>query len=530
MGTIQLIVAQGLTTTQALIYAGVLLVGAGIGLVVMWVVQRQRVNAAGQRAKELVEQAERAADGIRKETQLKAKEELFNRREAFEKETQETRTELRDLERRLAKREDNIERKADVISKKEKQLEHQEAEVVERGRQTAKREEELAQLIEQEREKLQSISGMTREQAQELVLSRLEKELQREQGELIHRYTEQTREMAETKAREILSTSIQRLAADHTVESVVSTIDLPSDDMKGRIIGREGRNIRSFERATGVDVIVDDTPGVVVISGFDSVRREIARVALEHLVIDGRIHPARIEEVVESTRQQIDEIMRETGKQAMMEADIHGLHPKEIEILGRLKYRTSYGQNVLRHSLEVAHLMGMLAGELGLDPTIARRCGLLHDIGKAIDHETEGGHPAIGMDLAKRYGEDPIVVNAVGAHHEDVPAESVYAVLTIAADAVSAARPGARRESLEKYIRRLERLEGLAKGFPGVSKAYAIQAGREVRVIANAKMVDDKVAAKLARDIAKQIESELTYPGEVKVTVIRETRVTEVAH
>jgi len=324
--------------------------------------------------------------------------------------------------------------------------------------------------------------------------------------------------------------AIQRLAADHTVESVVSTIDLPNDEMKGRIIGREGRNIRSFERATGVDVIVDDTPGVVVISGFDSVRREVAKVALEHLIVDGRIHPARIEEVVENTRKQIDEIIRESGKQAMMEADIHGLHPKELELLGRLKYRTSYGQNVLRHSLEVAHLMGALAGEMGLDPVLARRVGLLHDIGKAVDHETEGGHPEIGADLARRYGEDPLVVNAIEAHHEKVPAESVYAVLAMAADAVSASRPGARRETLENYIKRLERLETLAKGFPGVSKAYAIQAGREVRVIADADKLDDKSSAMLARDIAREIEKELTYPGEVRVTVIRETRITEVAH
>ncbi len=516
--------------TDVIVWVVLLALGVGAGLVAMWYYERRQETSAAQRAKQLLSEAEDKADGIRKEVELKAKEELFNRREEFEKETLETRNELRNFERRLAKREDNIERKADVMSKKEKQLEQSEAELAQRQQELTGKRDELQKLVDAQKETLQRISGLTREQAQEMVLTRLEKELQKEQGELVHRYTEQTKEMAEAKSREILSTAIQRLAADHTVESVVSTIDLPNDEMKGRIIGREGRNIRSFERATGVDVIVDDTPGVVVISGFDSVRREVAKVALEHLIVDGRIHPARIEEVVENTRKQIDEIIRESGKQAMMEADIHGLHPKELELLGRLKYRTSYGQNVLRHSLEVAHLMGALAGEMGLDPVLARRVGLLHDIGKAVDHETEGGHPEIGADLARRYGEDPLVVNAIEAHHEKVPAESVYAVLAMAADAVSASRPGARRETLENYIKRLERLETLAKGFPGVSKAYAIQAGREVRVIADADKLDDKSSAMLARDIAREIEKELTYPGEVRVTVIRETRITEVAH
>jgi len=516
--------------TDVIVWVVLLALGVGAGLVAMWYYERRQETSAAQRAKQLLSEAEDKADGIRKEVELKAKEELFNRREEFEKETLETRNELRNFERRLAKREDNIERKADVMSKKEKQLEQSEAELAQRQQELTGKRDELQKLVDAQKETLQRISGLTREQAQEMVLTRLEKELQKEQGELVHRYTEQTKEMAEAKRRAILSTALQRLAADHTVESDVSTIDLPNDEMKGRIIGREGRNIRSFERATGVDVIVDDTPGVVVISGFDSVRREVAKVALEHLIVDGRIHPARIEEVVENTRKQIDEIIRESGKQAMMEADIHGLHPKELELLGRLKYRTSYGQNVLRHSLEVAHLMGALAGEMGLDPVLARRVGLLHDIGKAVDHETEGGHPEIGADLARRYGEDPLVVNAIEAHHEKVPAESVYAVLAMAADAVSASRPGARRETLENYIKRLERLETLAKGFPGVSKAYAIQAGREVRVIADADKLDDKSSAMLARDIAREIEKELTYPGEVRVTVIRETRITEVAH
>jgi ribonuclease Y len=306
-------------------------------------------------------------------------------------------------------------------------------------------------------------------------------------------------------------------------------VEIASDDMKGRVIGREGRNIRAFEKATGVDVIVDDTPGVVVVSGFDSVRREVARLAMERLIVDGRIHPARIEEVVEQTRKEIEGVIRETGKKAILEADIRGVHPKTVELLGRLRYRTSYGQNVLSHSMEVAFLAAMLAGELGLDPVLAKRCGLLHDIGKAVDHEMEGGHPAIGADLAKRYEEKPVVINAIAGHHGDVDPTSIYTVLVMSADAISASRPGARRETLEKYIKRLERLEGIAGSFPGVDKAYAIQAGREVRVIVNSDKIGDKDAAKVCRDIAKEIENELSYPGEVKVTLIRETRFTEFA-
>ena len=504
--------------------------GIGAGLAVMWFYNRYRGTQATRQAQDLVAQAERKADAVRKEVEIQAKEEVFKRREAFDKETQETRTELRDLERRLAKREDNIERKAEVINKKERQAETIEQELLGRRDKLQAKEDELSGLIQAEKDAVQRASGMTRDEAQQLLLSRLEKELEREQAEMVYRSVEHTKEIADEKARDILSTAIQRLAADHTVESVVSTIDLPNDEMKGRIIGREGRNIRSFERATGVDVIVDDTPGVVVISGFDSVRREVARVALERLILDGRIHPARIEEIVDEVNKEIDEIIREAGKQAMLEADVHGLHPKEVELLGRLKYRTSYGQNILRHSLEVAHLLGMVAGELGLDAQLARRCGLLHDIGKAIDHETEGGHPAIGADVAKRYDEDPVVVNAIGGHHEDIAPTSIYTTLTMAADAISASRPGARRETLEKYIKRLERLEEIATGYPGVEKAFAIQAGREVRVMVDSNQIDDKMAAKAARDIAKQIETELTYPGEVKVTVIRETRATEVAH
>ena len=485
---------------------------------------------AREQADAVIAEAKEQADAVKKQAEVAAKEEIFKQREKFEQEGREAREELKNLERRLEKREDNNDRKADLINKKEKLLEGQEARLTEREGELAKKRDDLDGLIAAERETLNRVAGMSREEAQKILLERLEQELVHEQSALIQRVTDETKEIADGKARDILATAIQRLAADHTSEHVVSAIDIPNDEMKGRIIGREGRNIRAFERATGVDVIVDDTPGVVVVSGFDSVRREVARLAMEKLIVDGRIHPTRIEEVVNETAKEIEGVIRETGKQTILEVDIRGVHPKIVELLGRLKYRTSYGQNVLDHSKEVAFLASMIAGELGLDPVFAKRCGLLHDIGKAVDHEMEGGHPAIGADLAKRYEEKPLVINAIAGHHGDVAPESIYTVLVMAGDAISAARPGARRETLEKYIKRLERLEGIASSFPGVDKAFAIQAGREVRVIVNSDKISDKDAAKVCRDIAKEIENELTYPGEVKVTLIRETRFQEIAH
>jgi len=520
---------DGMGLPLAVAAAVAALAGIGAGYLIFRRLARSKGEYAAREAQALVTEAQQRAEALRKEAEIKAKEEIYEQRERFEKETQEIRGELKNLERRLEKREDNIERKAELVNKKEQFLEQQEKKNSEQEAQLTQKQAELSTLVENEKESLKRISGMTREEAQKLLLERLEKELVHEQAELIQRVTDETKEIADTKAREILATSIQRLAADHTVEHVVSTIDIPNDEMKGRIIGREGRNIRAFERATGVDVIVDDTPGVVVVSGFDSVRREVARLAMERLIVDGRIHPARIEEVVEQTRKEIEGVIRETGKKAILEADMRGVHPKTVELLGRLRYRTSYGQNVLSHSMEVAFLASMLAGELGLDPVLAKRCGLLHDIGKAVDHEMEGGHPAIGADLAKRYEEKPVVINAIAGHHGDVDPTSIYTVLVMAADAISASRPGARRETLEKYIKRLERLEGIAGSFPGVDKAYAIQAGREVRVIVNSDKIGDKDAAKVCRDIAKEIENELSYPGEVKVTLIRETRFTEFA-
>jgi ribonuclease Y len=433
------------------------------------------------------------------------------------------------LFRKLTKREDGLDNKVDILNKKERFIERAEQDLKKRTDRLKSKGNELDKLIEEERSALHKVSGLSREEAERLLLERLEKELDREISTLVSKKMEHAREEVDRKARTIISTSIQRVAAEHTQEIVVSTIDLPNDEMKGRVIGREGRNIRAFEKATGIDLIVDDTPGVVVVSGFDSVRREMARRALEKLIADGRIHPARIEEVVEATKKEMNELLMNTGKQTCMDIDMHGLHPREIMLLGRLRFRTSYGQNVLNHSVEVAHLSSIIAAELGLDVKLAKRCGLLHDMGKAVDHEVEGGHQQIGADLARRYKEAPEVINAIAAHHEDEPAASPYAIIVQAADAISASRPGARRETLEKYIKRLERLEAVATSFDGVKNAFAIQAGREIRIMVDPERVDDPGAAKLARDIAKRIEEELAYSGEIRVTLMRETRIVEYA-
>ncbi len=508
--------------------AGVL-VGLAVGLAVGLGRERKLRREAGAKGNAIIEEAKQEAERIVKEAEVEAKEQLLKLRADFEKETQETRQELRQLQRQLAKREDTIDQKAEVQIKKERYLENLEKDLAERLRNVAGREKELENLINREKDTLFSLSNLSRDEAIKMLLDRLEGEVQRETDQMIRRYIERAKEQAEEKAREIVVEAIGRCAVEHTAENVVSTIDLPSDDMKGRIIGREGRNIRAFEKATGVDVIVDDTPGVIVISGFDGVRREVARLAMERLIKDGRIHPARIEEVVDKCNKEVQEVIRQTGRQTGAELEVHGLKAGEIECLGRLKYRTSYGQNVLQHSIETAKLCAAIAGELKLDTTLARRIGLLHDIGKSVDHEVEGGHPEIGADLAKRFDEKPVVVNAIAAHHEGCPAESVYAVIVQAADAISASRPGARRESLERYIKRLQKLEEIAGSFQGVGTAYAIQAGREVRVIVDAERVADNQLAVLARNVANEIEKELAYPGEIKVTVLRETRVVEYA-
>jgi len=499
----------------------------GLGVSVFLAIYRRHL--VGRRAERLLEDARREAEQLGKEAEVKAREDLYQMRQEFEKETQDARTEVKQLSRRLAKREDNLDRKTDLLSRKERYIENLERELSGKQEKLDQREVELKKVIEEEMAALQKISGYSKEEATEILLKRLEQEVEHEAAEIISRSVNYVRETADRKAKEILSTAIQRCAVEHTAENVVSIIDLPNDEMKGRIIGREGRNIRAFEKATGVDVIVDDTPGVVVISGFDSVRREMARRGMEMLVQDGRIHPSRIEEVVGKAKEDLQESILEAGRQAALDTDVHGLHAKEVELIGRLKYRTSYGQNVLQHSIDVSHVCGVMAGELGLNIQRAKRIGLLHDIGKAVDQEMEGGHPEIGADLARRYEEPAEVINAIAAHHEGEAPSSLYAILVQAADAVSASRPGARRETLEKYIKRLQKLEEVANAFPGVETAYAIQAGREVRVIVRPDRVDEKAMAKMGRDIAKGIERELNFPGEIRVTLIRESRVVEYA-
>ena len=506
-----------------------LALGLVIGYFVLRVVSERKVNSATERAKRAAEEARTEAERIRRDAEIAAKEEVYRKKEEFDRETDEKRKELANIEKRVTKREDILDKKIDIFNKKEKQLDEKEEGVAQKEKQLTAKEKDLESLVEKEKEELQRISGLSREDAKDLLLKKIDTEVAGEANELIAKRMEAAKEEAERKARNIVGLAIQRCAADHTVEATVASIDIPSDDMKGRIIGREGRNIRAFEKATGVDVIVDDTPGVIVISAFDSVRREVARRAMDRLIADGRIHPSRIEELVAESQKEVDELIKETGKQVCYDFGLHNIHAKEMLLLGRLRFRTSYGQNVLQHSKEVAHLCSAMAGELGVNVNMASRCGLLHDIGKAVDHEVEGGHPAIGADIAKRCGERPEVVNAIGAHHEDVEPRTLYAVITQAADAISAARPGARRETLEKYIKRLERLEEVANAFSGVQGAFAIQAGRELRVIVNADKVNDRQAFKMARDIANQIEQELNYPGEIKITLLRETRVIEFA-
>jgi ribonuclease Y len=507
-----------------------LVVGAAAGWLGAWLLDRSRFRGVRARTAEITAAAQAESEKILKEAELKAKDDLYHKREDLNREMEQVRGELRDQERRLDKREDGLEEKNQVLQKKERGLEHNQRKLSERKAEVERRALEAEELVKQQTQKLHEVSGLGRDQAEALLLERLEKELSETIAARLQRHEEALRQSAEEKARRILATTIHRYAAEHTADTTVSTVDIPSDDMKGRIIGREGRNIRTFEKCTGVDVIVDDTPGVVIVSAFDNVRRETARLALTKLIQDGRIHPSRIEEVVNETAAEMEKHILEVGRTAVLDANIGVLHEKLVQLLGRLKFRTSYSQNVLQHSLEVAHLCGMMADELGLDGRLARRCGLLHDVGKAADHEMEGGHPKIGAELAKRYGEtSKEVLHAIAGHHDDVTIDHIYTVLVAAADAISASRPGARRETLEKYVKRLEELEAVASGFPGVEHAYAIQAGREVRVIANASQTSDSDALKVCHDIARAIEEQLHYPGEIKVTVVRETRAVEFA-
>ena len=509
------------------------LIGAGLGIVggggAAWFVLWTLASHARRTARDITERARQDAEKTLKAVEVQAKEELLVRRQESEEEIAQARAELRELERRLSKKEDNVDRKLDVLTKKDKQLEVRERQLAKSREDIELREQELDRMFEEQKQTLYRIAELDRDAAEKLLLSRIERDLEHEMEGVVARCVERTKEICEARSKDIIASAVQRYASAHCQEITVANIEISDDAMKGRVIGREGRNIRSFEKATGVNVIVDDTPGVITVSCFDSIRREIARRAMEKLIADGRIHPTRIEEIVEQTRQEVDELVQKEGKQAAFDLSVVGLHARLVTLLGRLRFRTSYGQNVLEHSREVAHLSGMIAGELGLDVKLARRCGLLHDIGKALDHEVEGGHPEIGGNLARRYEETEDIVNAIASHHNDVPQGSIYAVICQAADAISGSRPGARGETLERYIKRLEKLETLASSFPGVKSANAIQAGREVRVIVNAQKISDGRALKLCHDIAREVEAQLTYPGEIKVTLLREMRVVEYA-
>jgi ribonuclease Y len=514
--------------------SGLFMVAIGIllfftGYILRRIIAERRLKSAESKVKQILEEATKEAEARRKEAQLEAKDLLYKIRSDFEKETANRRTELQLLEKRLLQKEENLDRKVEVLDKKEKEIVQKDSEISQKEREVQQKSKELEALLQQEKEKLQNISGLSAEEAKRLLLSKMEGEIRQEAGLMIKRIEDEAKEMAEKKAKNIISLAMQRCATEHTVESTVSVVNLPNDEMKGRIIGREGRNIRAFEMATGIDVIIDDTPEAVILSGFDMVRREVAKIALERLVADGRIHPARIEEVVAKVKEEMEASIREEGERAIFDVGLHGVNPELIKLIGRLKYRTSYGQNVLQHSKEVAFLMGIMASELNLDSALAKRIGLLHDVGKAVDHEVEGSHNKIGADLAKKFGESPTVVVAIGAHHDEIEQKNIYAVLVQAADAISATRPGARRETLESYIKRLEKLESIADSFKGVEKAYAIQAGREIRIIVQPDKISDAESINLAREITKKIEGEMEYPGQIKVTVIRETRAIEYA-
>ncbi len=493
-----------------------------IGYAARKYIAEARIASAEEAARRIVEEAEREAEARKREASLESKEEAHRMRQELERENRERRSELQRLERRLVQREETLDRKLESIEKKEELLDKKT-----KSAQAIK--EQLESTYQEQLRELERISGLTSEEARTLLLTNVENEIRHEVAMLIKNIETEAKEEADKRARDIITQAIQRCAADHVAEATVSVVTLPNDEMKGRIIGREGRNIRALETMTGVDLIIDDTPEAVIISGFDPVRREIARVALEKLVADGRIHPARIEEMVEKTKKEVDNRIREEGEQAAFETGANNVNSELIRLLGRLKYRTSYGQNVLKHSMEVSHLAGIMASELGADVTLAKRAGLLHDIGKAVDHQMEGPHVTIGADLARKYGESPEVVHAIAAHHGDIEPQTVEAILVQAADALSAARPGARRETLEAYIKRLETLENIADSFEGVDKSYAIQAGREVRIMVKPDRIDDLGAVRLARDIVHRIETELDYPGQIKVNVIRETRAVEYA-
>lgn len=506
-----------------------LAVGAVLGVLTAKFLLGRSLSQARSEAASIIERARSDATNAAEKIRLEAEKAALERKEQFEREMEEVRREVRDLERRAEKRQDLLDRKEETVSLKEASLAKTSEKLRVREERLTQLERQVEEELSKQRDELLRIGGLSMEEAQRRVLARVEDESRREAAKVSRQIIERAEEEAKGKAREITLQAIQRYAGEHVTESTVRSVAIPSDDMKGRIIGREGRNIRTIEKATGVDIIVDDTPGVIVVSCFDKVRQAVAVEALERLIADGRMHPTRIEEVVEKVRQEIDERIVEEGKKAAVEANVRGLHPKVVEAMGKLHFRTSYAQNVLRHSIEVAYLSQIIADQLGLDGAVARRCGFLHDIGKAMDHEMEGGHPKIGMEFAARYGEKEPVLNAIGGHHADIPSTSFYTPIVMAADAVSGARPGARRESLERYVQRLEELQGIAMGFKGVVEAHAIQAGREVRVMVDAGSVSDDEAHHIAQQIARRVSDEMTFPGEIRVTVLRETRAIEIA-
>ncbi|MGA7878476.1 MAG: ribonuclease Y [Desulfoferrobacter sp.] len=515
--------------SSAIVFLVGLLGGVALGIASRqyWVERRNR--QLQEQAGNLLSEARKEAETIKKEAILQAKDTLFQMRAEFERESKESRKEFQNLEKRLLQKEENLDKKSEALDKRETTIAKREKLILQQEKEVGDKEKELSVMIDEQRRRLESLSGISSQEAKEMLIRMVENEARHEAALMVKKIETEARETSDKKAKNIMALAIQRYAGDYVAEKTVSVVNLPNEEMKGRIIGREGRNIRAIEASTGIDLIIDDTPEAVILSGYNPIRREVARVSLERLISDGRIHPARIEEIVEKVSSEVENSIRESGEQAAFDVGVHGIHPELIKLLGKLKYRTSYAQNVLQHSREVAFLCGIMAAELGLNEKHAKRAGLLHDIGKAIDHEMEGPHAVIGADLAKRYGESHVIIHSIAAHHEDVPAEDILAILVQAADALSGARPGARKELLETYVRRLEDLERIASSFTGIYKAYAIQAGRELRIIVESDMVSDSEVVLLSRDIAKKIESELSYPGQIKVTVIRETRSVEYA-
>ena len=497
-------------------------IGVPVGIAYRKKIAESKIKGAEQEAKKIVDLAKIEAENLKKAEIIKAKEEIVNSRKELDQEIKERRGEVQRQETRLIQKEENLERRSENFEKKEEDLEL-------RLKELEQQKQKIETLQKQEMEELQRVAGLSKEEAKEVLLKEVEKQIVAEKAAIIREENQKAKDEVTKNAKELLTYAVQKCAADHSQETTVSIVALPSDEMKGRIIGREGRNIKALETLTGIDLIIDDTPEAVILSGFDPIRREVARIALEKLIADGRIHPARIEEMVDKARKEVENIIKEYGEQAAFETGVHGLHPELVKLLGRLNYRTSYGQNVLKHSIEVAHIAGIMAAEIGADIRLAKRAGLLHDIGKAVDHEMEGTHVEIGMDLLKRYKESKEVIHAMSTHHGDYEPQTIEAVLVTAADAISAARPGARRETLEAYIRRLEKLEEIANSYEGVDKSFAIQAGREIRIMVKPENVSDEDIHLLARDMTKRIEDELEYPGQIKVSIIRETRAIEYA-